>query len=523
MLRRTSSWISWLSFALVTVSSSIATAQEIAGPVATNVEPPESTKFRAGYGGEAIYLAAPDDRLVLFPGLRLQLDGYGFAGPGVSSFHRNALMGGASNQGLQTNFSPRRSRLELGGRILDRFYFFFGGEFGGAPPLSATQQPTSSAGVADAYAGIDVHPLLKIQVGQFDVPFMMESFTSDKYFDFMERSLTVRAAGTYSDKDSGVMLRGETEDQSVNYAVAAVSGNGKNRVNVDFRPTLMGRFFVLPFASSMHGSMKRFHVGASGRFGKKDDDFVNYDVTAMSTPGGYEFWLPFYGKGATETHIHPAGTQSAIAGELYVPILDRFDLRAEFVYVHDGRRESFAADPWTTQRNGLLSGVAYYIEASVWPWGRPRVNGEAGFEPVPKLRLTPAPEPADGLQLAARFEQIMLKYDSLGGSNPQECSATITTNCVNRGALDTDTQDIKVNAVQFAATYWGTKHFRFTLEYSAYFFPGIGVGSYDKLGVFNAPSKAATNQAEAPGARAESFDFNAKILHEVSVRVAIAI
>jgi hypothetical protein len=491
--------------------ASVASAQEAPPP---EKAPETKDTFRAGYGGEAIYLAAPDDRLVLFPGLRLQLDGYGFAGPGVSSFHRNSLMGGASNQGLQAFFSPRRSRLELGGRILDRFYFFFGGEFGGAPPLSATQQPTSSAGVADAYAGIDVHPLLKIQVGQFDVPFMMESFTSDKYFDFMERSLAVRAAGTYSDKDAGLMLRGETDDQSFNYAVAAVSGNGKNRVNVDFRPTLMGRVFVLPFASSMQGSMKRFHVGASGRFGKKDDDFVNYDVAAMSTPGGYEFWLPFYGKGATETHIHPAGTQSAIAGEVYVPILDRFDLRAEIVYVHDGRRESFAADPWNTQRNGLLSGVAYYVEASVWPWGRPRVNGEAGFEPVPKLRLTPAPQPADGLQLAARFEQILLKYDSLGGSND---AAT------TRGALDADTQDIKVNGVSLAATYWGTKHFRFTLEYSAYMFPGIGVGSYDKLGVFSAPSKTPTNQAEAPGARADAFDFNAKILHEVSVRVAIAI
>jgi hypothetical protein len=510
-----------LSFAClvgVLASSSLALAQD-AAPA-----PEKKDTFRAGYGGESVYLAAPDDRLVLFPGLRLQLDGYGFAGPGVASFHRNSLMGGASNQGLQTYFSPRRSRLELGGRVLDRFYFFFGGEFGGAPPLTATQGVTSTAGVADAYAGIDVHPLLKIQAGQFDVPFMMESFTSDKYFDFMERSLTVRVAGTYSDKDAGLMLRGETEDQKVNYAVAAVSGNGKNRVNVDFRPTLMGRVFVLPLVSSMESAMKRFHVGVSGRFGKKDDDFVNYDVAAMTTPGGYDFWLPFYGKGATETHIHPAGTQSAFAGEVYVPIHERFDLRAEVVYVHDGRRESFLADAWNTQRNGLLSGVAYYVEASVWPWGRPRVNGEAGFEPVPKLRLTPAPQPADGLQLAVRFEQILLKYDSLGGSNPTECNPpAVTTNCVTRGALDTDTQNIKVNAVQVAATYWGTKHFRFTLEYSAYLFPGVGVGSYDKLGVFSTPSKTPTNQAEAPGARAEAFNYNANILHEVSLRVAIAI
>ncbi len=504
-------------FALASVVSVIfaVVSSASAQPVAPTGTPPDAPAkddeyFSAGYGNESFFLKAPGDRFVLFPQVRLQVDGYGYAGPGVSDFQRPS-----NGTGLKMNVSPRRTRLELGGLVLSKFYFFFGGEFGGTTVDGSQQKPVSTAAFADAFIGVDLHPLFNVQVGQFDVPFMMESFTSDKYLDFMERSLTVRTVGTYSDKDQGIMLRGETENQLFNYAIAVVGGDGKNRPSVDNRVDFMGRLFVLPMAGGS-GALARMHFGVSGRYGKRDPDYVYYDALQMTTPGGYAFWVPSYGKGSNEEHIIPSGKQQAFAAELYVPFHERADFRAEAVFVDDGRREAAngagGATPYTTVRAGSLSGLAYYVQLSVWPWGRPRVNKEPGFEPTPKLSTAKMPGEPNGLQIAVRFEQLMLKYDSIK-----------TTPDVTRGELDKDTRDLKVNAFQFVTNYWATKHVRLTAEYSLYMFPGVGPATNDRFGVASVPPGPVTNQAAAPGSRATGFDFGAHALHEFSARIAIAL
>ena len=62
----------------------------------------------------------------------------------------------------------------------------------------------SNIGTTDDYVALaPLKNLAILQVGQFDAPFTLENRTSDKYFDFMERSITVRAFGIPENKEIG--------------------------------------------------------------------------------------------------------------------------------------------------------------------------------------------------------------------------------------------------------------------------------------------------------------------------------
>jgi len=117
----------------------------------------------------------------------------------------------------------------------------------------------------------------------------------------------------------------------------------------------------------------------------------------------------------------------------------------------------------------------------------------------PKDRGTEAPH---ALQLVARAETMRFDYDG----NRRSRSVT-------DGSISATTTHIRVGSMQFAATYWATKHIRLTAEYSLYAFPG------------DPPSTGAnaTNQAAAPGAKANPANTTASTLHEISFRVGLAL
>jgi phosphate-selective porin len=464
----------------------------------------------AGYVDGTYVLGSADRSDYLLPMARLQLDGYGYAGPGVSKYQRS------NGSGLKTGLFARRARIELAGCARDRWFFHLALE-GGNNGIGANESNTATANVLqDAYVGYEADPLLRVTIGQFNAPFTMENFTSDKWLDFMERSLTVRSVGYPSTLNYGLMLGGEVKPGWLAYQVALMNTEGQDRPSVNNRFDVLARVVVRPLASS-EGALSKLHVGASFRWGQRDTDFVEYPATTMTTPGGYAFWVPTGGKGAGATTAVPAGTQMAAAGELLLPF-ERFDLRAEAVYVREDRREyegdvaSSAAAPLTTARNGRFSGLSYYVMASYWPFGKPRVNGEPGTYGPPTLpKAGAASGPTDGLQLAARWEQLLLKYDSIAGGG------------ATRGIVDAQTQDIKVNVAQAIANYWFGRRVRVSLEYSLYLFPGTPIGSNDRLGVSHAPTTPSTNQAVAPGARNGAFDFSATSYHELSARLALAL
>jgi phosphate-selective porin len=455
--------------------------------------------LRAGYAGGQFFVRDRDDDFYLVPAGRLQIDTYGFAGRGVVDYQR------ADGTGLKTNMRLSRVRLELAGRILKHWYFWVAGEFGGNQPLDAAQKPTSFASAADAFIGYDAGTWFRLQVGQFDAPFTMENVTSDKWLSFMERSLTVRAVGAPFNKDLGVMVRGATPAGHLDYALAFMGGDGQNRPSVDNRGDGLGRILLRPFASLDGSIVQRFHIGVSGRIGRRDPAYVRYDAPRLATPGGYAFWSPTYGSGLGETHVIPSNVQRAGALELFLP-LGRFDVQAEAVFVHEGRREAFVSALGNQERSGTLSGTSYYVQLAFWPFGEPRLTGEPGRYADPKIATSTTgttTEAKRALQLVVRWEQLFLDYDSVARSY----QGGVLLPGVRPGALDAATTAIRVDALQVGTTYWATKHIRLTAMWSWYRFPG-GEGD---------------NQALAPGVRANANDPSARSLHEISARIALAL
>lgn len=448
------------------------------------------------YSDGTFFMRSADDNIIIGTGGRVHIDTYAFAGPGVSNYRKS------NGTGLSPHMFFRRFAIESGGLIRKHWFYWIGGNF--APTqIDQNQVPTSTAAVYDGFIGYQAEPYLQIYAGQNNTPITMENVTSSRWLDFMERALIVRTVAAPYNKDLGVTFWGATKDGAapLEFQAGVYGGDGMNRPNVDTRFDAMGRVIVRPL-SSEKGALQRLHVGTSGRYGSRDAAYVSFDAPTLSTPGGYAFWSPVYKTADnTDVHIIPSGDQAVIAGEVYVPF-ERFDVKGEFVYAYEERREATSRGP-ASLRRGALEGWGGYVQLSYWPFGSVRVNGHPagryfGLRP-PKNRGAEAPF---GLQLLARGETLHLKYDG-NGRTPDIAEAGISAN----------TNRIRVDALQFAANYWATKHVRLTAEYSLYSFPGSPPST----------GRGASNQAAAPGAKATPSDPAANILHEVSFRVGLAL
>jgi phosphate-selective porin len=446
---------------------------------------PAELRARLDYSDGAFYLRSADDKLVIIPSGRMHIDTYAWAGPGAKDYQRG------NGTGLKANMFFRRFILEMGGLVRGKWFFWMGGNF--APTrIDDNQQPVSAASVYDGWIGYDAAPELKIQGGQFNIPVSMENVTSSRWLDLMERSFTARLAAPFN-KDIGLMAWGSVKEGLFDYQLAAVGGDGMNRFSVDNRWDVMPRVVFRPLAAQK-GALSKLHVGASGRYGHRDPNYVFYEAPSVSTPGGFAAWTANYG--SPRLRIMPMGAQIAVGGEAYVPF-ETFDLRGEFFYFNERRREADSTSAATlkdTLRTGDLKGTSWYVQASWWPLGTPRINGNPGNFGVPKLPKDLGKEAPYGVQLVARFEMVRLAYrgNSRAGSP---------------GGLDKSTDNIDVNAYQFGVNYWATKHVRLTGEYSLYQTPG-------------GPTE---NQALSPGAKANGNDPSARHFHEFSFRLGLSL
>lgn len=444
----------------------------------------EGDRARLDYTDGVFYLRSKDDKLVLVPSGRMQIDSYNFAGPGVTDYVR------ANGTGLKSHILFRRFILELGGLVRGKWFFWLGGNF--APNRVDDSQATiSTASVYDGWIGYDAAAEFKIMGGQFNIPVSMENVTSSRWLDLMERSFTARLAAPFN-KDLGVMAFGSLAHGLLDYQIASVGGDGQNRPSPDNRWDAMWRLALRPLASSK-GAMNKLHVGTSGRYGHRDPNAVWYEAPGIGTPGGYGFWSATYGKAPTRTRIMPSGAQLAVTAEAYLPF-ENFDLRGEFLYLNESRREGDNAAPGATYRVGALKGTSWYAQVSVWPFGTPRINGNPGTYGVPKVPSDLGKQSPYGLQLVARFEMVRLAYASNSEAGPI-------------GSLDAQTDKININAYQVAANYWATKHVRLTAQYSLYQTPG----------------DASENQARAPGTKANGNNADARLLHEISFRLGLSL
>jgi phosphate-selective porin len=460
--------------ALLALTSAAAAQESAAKP-----DPVAKPDPIAGYSNGSFFLRDPNDWFVLFPKGRLQIDGYFFPqrGDAPAGVENNAQ----SDPRPKSTVFVRRARAEVQGTLLGHFDFHIAGEFASTPA-------TGSYGtLADAYVIVDYLSFLKLQVGQFDVPFTFENRTSDKYFDFMERSVVVRAFGVPQNKDSGAMIKGWLPRNVAHYELGLFNGEyAQSFKNQDNNLAIIGRAFVAPLAplaiAQRHKWMEKVWVGGSFWWQKNTNlgqgpsstvgsttGGAQNDLPGMTTQGGVSFFSTSYGNGkdammnSIRTHLVPDRETIKGAVELNVPI-KWAGVRAELVYQKIGLAEYNDTAPGgllkrpARLRTGELEGIGYYIEAYGWLIGDSSFMGSSlGLEDAPRYKkFTPAPEPRWGLMVAAKYEHIGFNVRNLSGTTDPVTATTVADPAEGRYALDVF--ELGLNA-------WGTKHVRLSANY----------------------------------------------------------
>jgi len=477
-------------------------------PVAANAagSAPDSDPGTAGVHQGVFFIRDRKDVFRLYVQGRAMFDFYSFYGPGVTHV-----------SSLNPTFLLRKVRLELGGELYRKVQWFFGGDFGmGSTALGANQTVAVRAAPADVFVNYKAHPLLNVEVGQFDLPFTAETRTADKFLPFMERSVPVRIIGKGNAKDSGLMLWGNLDKRKFAYAVSLVQGDGMNRPNVDHRFDLVARAYVRPLASS-DSPVRDLQLGASIRRGSRDSKLVNYDYPAMTTAGGYTFWKPTYGAAASannpqgQTHVIPSGAQTLAAAEFRLPAT-WFDFTFEGLYGSENTREAQDANLSQSLRTGTLTSWGYYAQVGFWPFGNAYVNGIPGDQGITSIDFSkPDKSPASALQLLLRWEQLSASYES---------------NKRSGDSLSDIEGKIKLNTLSFGATYWLGKTLRVSANYGINWFPESAPSSatpgLDGARVWNSEQRAqAPGNTLSPGVD-DSARNNAHVLHELLARVQVA-
>ena len=424
-----------------------------APPLATPALPPlvlpVSAEPLAGLSDGNAFLRSPDNDFILFPNGRLQVDTYLFR-----------YSGDKNKAKIPNNtFLLRRARLELGGWIGSFVYFWLAGDFALGPPAAAAPVAPSNLATTDDFVALAPWRNLAIlQVGQFDAPFTLENRTSDKYFDFMERSITVRAFGIPDNKEMGAMLHGFNDERNYNYSLAVLNGDGQNFKNADRAFDVMGRAWVAPFSFSGDGPLHDVEIGGSLWTGDRQNTLA---PTSQTTQAGFtflnfgQFTTTYNGTANTAMQMRQVGRMNAAAGEINAPIDHKYGLRGEFVWKHQPLSEETIAGngTGTIVRGVELKGYSFYLEAWIWLLGDDRIIGDQqGLEPFLRYKKFGVRPIQNGLMVAARYEHL----DENVTGDPT--TITVVPDAPAFGKTIVDSGELGVN-------YWHSKRFRATFNY----------------------------------------------------------
>ena len=403
----------------------------------------------AGVSDGAPFLRSPEGTFVFFPNGRLQADAYLFRNPTT----------------VKNTFIVKRARLELFGWLGPHVAFNLAAEFAGGPPPGA--DPIAPSFLASADNFMVIAPLrgrwrdtLLVTAGQFDLPFTIENRTSDKWFDFIERSLTVSFAAP-SKKDVGLAVSGTLPNQLVHYVLGVFNGEGQTFKNIDNRFDVIGRAWIAPFALMRKNPASRITVGGSFWIGDRQDGLP---YAARSTAAGFKFIDPKWtspSDGRTPFELHQNGDLRAYAVELDAPLGHRLGLRFEYLYKDQQLSEyditSTASGKMTRVGGARLKGWSLYTEAWAWLLGDDRLVGRPSA-PVPKrLDRVVVTRPRHGLQLLARVERLSedITSDTPANGNPLAGRTRVTS-------------------LELGAVYWYTRRFRVLFNYDLNMFGSAG-------------------------------------------------
>jgi len=335
------------------------------------------------------------------------------------------------------------------------------------PAAAAPVAPTYLATTDDYIAIAPWNNLAILQFGQYDAPFTLENRTSDKYFDFMERSITVRAFGIPDNKEIGPMIHGWNEPRNFMYSIGYFNGDSQNFKNIDNNFDLMMRGWVAPMSFLGEGPLHDAHIGGSFWTGNRSNTLA---LPNQTTQGGFTFlsFSQFNLTNATTMATTPyqfrqVGRQYSAAGELNVPFDHKFGARYEIVYKHN----PLSADLINTSNgSGAIQGGAelkgYSMYGQLWFWilGDDRIIGDQqGLEPFPRFKKFGVKPPQEGVMLTTRLEYLHEHLD------PDADTAALM---LPSPAIGTT----KVTSWELGVNYWRSKRFRASFNYILNHFGG---------------------------------------------------
>ena len=424
--------------------------------------PPASAEPLAGFSDQTAFLRSPDNQFILFPGGRLHSDFYAFKSdstPGVPKVPNNS-------------FVLRRARAELAGWVGQWFYFSIAGDFAVGAPAAANPIAQSNAATTDDFVAIAPYcDLAILQVGQYDAPFTLENRTSDKYFDFIERSITVRAFGIPSNKEQGAMLHGILPNRGFYYSLGVFNGDGQNFRNADNKFDLMGRGWVAPLAFGGPEALKSVTLGGSFWLGRRTNALP---LPTQATLAGYSFLTPRWNNAAIGTtaastyELHQDRDLQVYAFEVNAPIAHKFGARWELVWK---RQQPFTIDdvtggkaptPVAGSDGGKIDGYSTYGEVWAWVLGDDKIVGDPGLQLPTRFKKFGVKPPQPGLMIAARFERLNETVTMY------PMSATVAGASKLSGVT-------KVTSFQLGANYWHSRRLRGSVNYVLNSFDGDNV------------------------------------------------
>jgi hypothetical protein len=326
-------------------------------------------------------------------------------------------------------------------------------------PVAPTELATT-----DNFIGITFYQTLAtLQYGQYDIPFTLENRTSDKYFDFIERSVTVRAFGVPSNKDIGAMATGYNDERNFLYSVGLFNGDGQNFRNVDGFFDVIGRAWLAPFSFNGPEALHDAAIGGSFWTGNRSNALPAF---AQTTQAGFTFWSPNFtwknGSTSTPVQLRQQGRLNQFALELNVPVAHTYGIRSEYVWKHEPLSAENVTNPASSVILGgvNLKGWSMYAEAWFWALGDDRIIGDQqGIEPYTRWKKFGVRPPQDGVMLAFRFEY-------LNEDTTEESDAAMLM------LGDPELGKTKLMVYEFGVNYWHSKRFRATFNYVLNHFSG---------------------------------------------------
>jgi phosphate-selective porin OprO/OprP len=220
----------------------------------------EADSLREAY---SIKKHSAEDRLDSFPlslGRMLRLSGY------TQVRYQDYQL-----KGKIPGFDIRRARLDFQGDFSTRWGYRLLIDFVGASGANGTASTGGaliSPTLFDAYIAYKPFSFLKIQAGQFTIPFSLENLTQDRYLETVDRSQVVSALvarkgdasnglvdsiGNQNGRDLGIQLSGSLFKTGegrylADYYLALLDGAGINSLDNNQSKDIDGRIVLHPFS-----------------------------------------------------------------------------------------------------------------------------------------------------------------------------------------------------------------------------------------------------------------------------------